>query len=153
MKRSSMTPGHGAPWAALSHEAADAKSHGAMYKAAAICHEAIVTTMTPQATKQRTDHSNMPRSEANDISTKRNQQKKSNALHLAENPMLYIDRKIDESIVMTLPTGETITIMVTGIKDGQAKLGVSAPRHLEIERCEPDRKVKKKSNAPNGKSK
>lgn len=46
--------------------------------------------------------------------------------------MLVLTRKKDESIVI----GDNIEIVVVGIEDGKVKLGISAPKNIEIHRKE-----------------
>lgn len=51
--------------------------------------------------------------------------------------MLVLTRKIAESIVILLPTGERIIVKVVGIDPrGQIKLGIDAPRHIQVHRQE-----------------
>lgn len=51
--------------------------------------------------------------------------------------MLVLTRKIGECIIILLPTGETITVKVVGIDPrGQIKLGIDAPRHIQVHRQE-----------------
>ncbi|MGD7006928.1 carbon storage regulator CsrA [Metabacillus sp. 84] len=46
--------------------------------------------------------------------------------------MLVLTRKLNE----TIQIGEDIEITVVGIQDGQIKLGISAPKHVDIHRKE-----------------
>ncbi len=46
--------------------------------------------------------------------------------------MLILTRKKDESIVI----GDNIEIKVVAIEDGKVKLGISAPKNIEIHRKE-----------------
>lgn len=58
--------------------------------------------------------------------------------------MLLISRKISERVVMTLPDGQTITVMLvdtspandplSGRWFGRAKLGIDAPANVKISR-------------------
>lgn len=51
--------------------------------------------------------------------------------------MLVLTRKIAESIVILLPTGERIIVKVVGIDPrGQIKLGIEAPKHIPVHRQE-----------------
>jgi carbon storage regulator len=47
--------------------------------------------------------------------------------------MLVLSRRLDESLV--LPNCDT-TITILGISGGRVRLGVSAPRHVEVHRQE-----------------
>jgi len=46
--------------------------------------------------------------------------------------MLILSRKVDESIKI----GDTITIKVLSIGDGQVKIGIEAPKELTVHRAE-----------------
>ena len=46
--------------------------------------------------------------------------------------MLVLSRKKEESIIID----ENIEIMVVGIQDGKVKLGIKAPKNIEIHRKE-----------------
>ncbi|SCY86841.1 carbon storage regulator CsrA [Alkaliphilus peptidifermentans] len=46
--------------------------------------------------------------------------------------MLVLTRKIDESIVL----GNNIEVKVLGIEEGKVKIGISAPKDIEIYRKE-----------------
>ncbi|MTH55061.1 carbon storage regulator CsrA [Bacillus mangrovi] len=46
--------------------------------------------------------------------------------------MLVLTRKLNEAIQI----GEEIEISVVSIQDGQVKLGINAPKHIEIHRKE-----------------
>ena len=46
--------------------------------------------------------------------------------------MLILSRKMDESIVI----GENIEIKIISIEEGKVKLGISAPKDIEIHRKE-----------------
>ncbi|MFA5524914.1 MAG: carbon storage regulator CsrA [Tissierellales bacterium] len=46
--------------------------------------------------------------------------------------MLILTRKINESIVIN----DNIEIIITGIEDGKVKLGIKAPKDIEIHRKE-----------------
>ncbi|NUN69084.1 MAG: carbon storage regulator CsrA [Bacteroidetes bacterium] len=46
--------------------------------------------------------------------------------------MLILTRKIEESIKI----GDTITIKVLSVADGQVKIGIDAPRDLKVHRLE-----------------
>lgn len=50
--------------------------------------------------------------------------------------MLVLARKKDASIVLTLPTGETITVKVLSIKGNTTRLGIAASKRVEIRRGE-----------------
>ncbi len=46
--------------------------------------------------------------------------------------MLILSRKVDESIVI----GDNIEIKIVSIEEGKVKLGISAPKDIEIHRKE-----------------
>lgn len=46
--------------------------------------------------------------------------------------MLILTRKIEESIKI----GDTITIKILSISDGQVKIGIDAPKDLKVHRTE-----------------
>lgn len=46
--------------------------------------------------------------------------------------MLILTRKVEESIKI----GDTITIKVLSVSDGQVKIGIDAPRDLKVHRTE-----------------
>ena len=46
--------------------------------------------------------------------------------------MLILTRKVNESIVIN----DNIEIIITGIEDGKVKLGIKAPKDIEIHRKE-----------------
>ena len=46
--------------------------------------------------------------------------------------MLILTRKVNES----LKVGDDVTIMVLGIKGGQVRIGISAPREVAVHREE-----------------
>lgn len=46
--------------------------------------------------------------------------------------MLVLTRKLEESIVL----GSSVEIKVLGIEDGKVKLGIQAPKNVEIHRKE-----------------
>lgn len=50
--------------------------------------------------------------------------------------MLNLTRRPGETIVMTLPSGETIRITVLNIKGNQVRIGTDAPNHIAVDRQE-----------------
>jgi len=52
--------------------------------------------------------------------------------------MLVLTRKLNQSIVILLPTGETITVKMTGYdRDGKGvRVGIDAPKHIIVHRQE-----------------
>ena len=46
--------------------------------------------------------------------------------------MLILSRKTEESIVI----GDSITIKILGIQEGQVKIGIEAPKHIKVYRTE-----------------
>ena len=50
--------------------------------------------------------------------------------------MLVLARRIDESIIITLPDGQIITVMVTDAIENKVRIGIDAPNNLTILREE-----------------
>ena len=50
--------------------------------------------------------------------------------------MLVLTRKPKEEIIIKLPSGETIDIVLTGVKGNQARIGIEAPPNIDIVRKE-----------------
>jgi carbon storage regulator len=50
--------------------------------------------------------------------------------------MLILTRRVGETLVMSLPSGETITVTVLGVKGNQVRIGTFAPRHIVVDRQE-----------------
>ena len=50
--------------------------------------------------------------------------------------MLVLSRKVREEIVITMPTGERVTIIVSEIRGGQVRLAIDAPRQIAVNRGE-----------------
>jgi len=48
--------------------------------------------------------------------------------------MLVLTRRIGETLLIELPTGETIRATVTGVNGNQARLGTQAPEDVRIVR-------------------
>ena len=48
--------------------------------------------------------------------------------------MLVLTRRVGESILIKLPTGEQITVTVLGIKGNQVRIGTDAPDDISIVR-------------------
>ena len=46
--------------------------------------------------------------------------------------MLILSRKIEESIII----GDSITIKILGIQEGQVKIGIDAPKEIKVYRSE-----------------
>jgi carbon storage regulator CsrA len=58
--------------------------------------------------------------------------------------MLILTRKVGEEVVVTLPSGDELSLFVTRIIQGTVKLGFVAPDHIKIDRREVlDLKTKK----------
>jgi carbon storage regulator len=58
--------------------------------------------------------------------------------------MLILTRRIDEEIKI----GEEITVTVLGLKGNQVRIGVNAPKHVEVDRGEiRDRKDDERARA------
>jgi carbon storage regulator CsrA len=52
--------------------------------------------------------------------------------------MLVISRKTGEEITLTLPDGRTIVVKVKKIQGQAAKIGIQAPKDIQISRLEKD---------------
>ena len=55
--------------------------------------------------------------------------------------MLILTRRVGETIIIKLPTGEQITVTVLGVKGNQVRIGTDAPEEITIMReelLEPD---------------
>ena len=50
--------------------------------------------------------------------------------------MLILERKTDEAIIITTPSGDTIEINMLDTSRGRAKIGINAPHDYEILRDE-----------------
>lgn len=50
--------------------------------------------------------------------------------------MLILTRRIGETIVIELPTGEHIEVAVLGVKGNQVRIGTEAPGDIQIMREE-----------------
>ena len=50
--------------------------------------------------------------------------------------MLVLTRKENESIEITLPDSQQLTIMVTEVERGRARIGIEAPTEIKILRSE-----------------
>ena len=50
--------------------------------------------------------------------------------------MLVITRKDQQSVIITAPNGDIITIQIINIQPGQVRLGFEAPLHYAIDRKE-----------------
>lgn len=60
--------------------------------------------------------------------------------------MLVLSRKLDEGIII----GNNITIKILSIEDGKVKIGINAPKHVEIHREEIFEQIKNENiNAAN----
>lgn len=57
--------------------------------------------------------------------------------------MLILTRKIGESIII----GDNIAVTILGVKGGQIKVGVNAPREVSVHREEIYEKIKEESNS------
>ena len=55
--------------------------------------------------------------------------------------MLVLTRKLDEGIVLS----DNITIKILAIEDGKVKIGIDAPKHIEIHREEVYEQIKKEN--------
>ena len=50
--------------------------------------------------------------------------------------MLVLSRKLDESIIVVSPSGETMEIKITKIEENRTKVGIEAPANFKIFRKE-----------------
>ena len=50
--------------------------------------------------------------------------------------MLNLTRRPGESIIVDIGNGELITIMVCGVDGNQVNIGVTAPKHIPVDREE-----------------
>ena len=50
--------------------------------------------------------------------------------------MLILTRRIGETIIIELPTGEQIEVTVLGVKGNQVRIGTQAPDNISIVREE-----------------
>ena len=62
--------------------------------------------------------------------------------------MLVLARRVGEEIVITLPSGEEITMIVSRIVQGTVKIGINAPDHIRVDRREVVDIRKKESKDP-----
>ena len=53
--------------------------------------------------------------------------------------MLILTRKVNESLKL----GDDVTVTVLGIKGGQIRIGISAPRDIEVHRQEVYEKIQR----------
>lgn len=50
--------------------------------------------------------------------------------------MLALTRRVGESLIIELPTGEEIRVTVTSLNGNQVRLGTAAPREIKVSREE-----------------
>lgn len=62
--------------------------------------------------------------------------------------MLILTRKVGEIIMI----GDDIVVKVLGVRSGQVKIGIEAPRELPVHRHEIFERIKSKGDAENGDS-
>ena len=62
--------------------------------------------------------------------------------------MLILTRKIGEVIMI----GEDIVVKVLGVRSGQVKIGIEAPRELPVHRHEIFERIKSEGSSQNGTS-
>ena len=46
--------------------------------------------------------------------------------------MLALTRRINESIILTITNGQKITVMVTDVIDNIVRIGIKAPKRVEV---------------------
>ena len=63
-----------------------------------------------------------------------------------ENLMLILTRKVGEIIMI----GEDIVVKVLGVRSGQVKIGIEAPRELPVHRHEIFERIKSENSAHGG---
>ena len=61
-----------------------------------------------------------------------------------ENLMLILTRKVGEAIMI----GEDIVVKVLGVRSGQVKIGIEAPRELPVHRHEIFERIKSEESSP-----
>ena len=62
--------------------------------------------------------------------------------------MLILTRKVGEVIMI----GEDIVVKVLGVRSGQVKIGIEAPRELPVHRHEIFERIKSEDSSQNGRS-
>ncbi len=62
--------------------------------------------------------------------------------------MLILTRKVGEVIMI----GEDIVVKVLGVRSGQVKIGIEAPRELPVHRHEIFERIKAEDSSQNGRS-
>lgn len=62
--------------------------------------------------------------------------------------MLILTRKVGEVIMI----GEDIVVKVLGVRSGQVKIGIEAPRELPVHRHEIFERIKAEDSSQNGES-
>ena len=62
--------------------------------------------------------------------------------------MLILTRKVGEVIMI----GEDVVVKVLGVRSGQVKIGIEAPRELPVHRHEIFERIKSEDSSQNGKS-
>ena len=60
--------------------------------------------------------------------------------------MLILSRFVNESIIINGGTKNEITIMVVGIENRKAKIGIEAPREFPVHRTEVYEQIKQQEN-------
>lgn len=50
--------------------------------------------------------------------------------------MLILTRRVGETLIIELPTGEAIEVTVAGLNGNQVRLGTTAPREIPVRREE-----------------
>lgn len=62
--------------------------------------------------------------------------------------MLILTRRVAETIVITLPSGETVSVTVLGVKGNQVRIGTAAPKHIGIHRQEIHERIQRGEPSP-----
>jgi carbon storage regulator len=62
--------------------------------------------------------------------------------------MLILTRRVGETLVMSLPSGETITVTVLSVKGNQVRIGTTAPKHIPVHRQEIHERIQRGMPAP-----
>jgi len=62
--------------------------------------------------------------------------------------MLIFTRRVGETIVIAMPSGETVSVTVLGVKGNQVRIGTEAPKHVGINRLEIHERIQQGLPAP-----
>lgn len=62
--------------------------------------------------------------------------------------MLILTRRVGETIVIKLPSGEAIEVTVLGVKGNQVRIGTTAPKHIAVNRQEIHERIQRGQPSP-----